>query len=105
MIEQGYEGSVTKIKVNTYERGVHASKNAAHYGTNCCVCSFYFSQVFGDLGEDFIHVHHLRPLSEIKEEYQVDPINDLRPICPNCYAMIHRKSPPLTIQELQDTLR
>jgi len=101
-----YEGSVTKIKVNTYERNIEARKKCiAHYGTSCSVCRFDFSQVFGDLGEGFIHVHHLRPLSEIKEEYQVDPINDLRPICPNCHAMIHRKSPPLTIEELQRILR
>src|ERR1043166_6837191 len=29
-------------------------------------------------------VLHLQPLSGISEEYEVDPIADLRPVCPNC---------------------
>ncbi len=41
------------------------------------------------------------PISEIAEEYEVDPVKDLRPVCPNCHAMIHRRSPPLSIEELQ----
>ena len=43
------------------------------------------------MGKDFIHVHHIIPLNEIKEEYTVDPIKDLVPVCPNCHAMLHRK--------------
>ena len=71
---------------------------------SCSVCNFNFGQVFGKLGEGFIHVHHLRPISEIGEEYVVDPIEDLRPVCPNCHAMIHRRSPPLSIQEIKNLL-
>ncbi|MDJ0530571.1 MAG: HNH endonuclease, partial [Microcystis sp. M53600_WE12] len=70
----------------------------------CFVCGFDFSKVYGELGDGFIHVHHLRPLSEIKQQYRVDPINDLRPVCPNCHAMIHRRTPPLSIKELQEVL-
>lgn len=75
-----------------------------HYGTNCFVCGFNFGKVFGRLGEGFIHVHHLQPLSEIGREYEVDPIKDLRPLCPNCHAMIHRRSPPLAIDDLENVL-
>ena len=46
-------------------------------------------------GEGFIHVHHLKPLAQIGEQYELDPINDLRPVCPNCHAMLHRASPAL----------
>jgi predicted HNH restriction endonuclease len=46
-------------------------------------------------------VHHLRPLSGIAEEYEIDPVEDLRPVCPNCHAMLHRKTPPYTIDELR----
>jgi len=60
-----------------------------HYGSRCSVCDFDFEQVFGERGRGFIHVHHLKPLSEIQDEYEIDPIQDLRPICPNCHAMIH----------------
>jgi predicted HNH restriction endonuclease len=69
------------------------------------VCSFDFGKVFGELGDGFIHVHHLQPLSEIKQEYQVAPISDLRPVCPNCHAMIHRRSPPLSIEEIELLLK
>jgi 5-methylcytosine-specific restriction protein A len=100
-----YEGAVQQVTVNAYERNAKARKDCVeHYGASCFVCGFDFGKVFGKLGDGFIHVHHLRPLSEIKEEYQVDPIDDLRPICPNCHAMIHRRSPPLSIEQIQAIL-
>jgi 5-methylcytosine-specific restriction protein A len=40
-------------------------------------------------------------LAEIGEEYEVDPVNDLIPICPNCHAMIHKKVPAFSIEELR----
>ncbi|RME44545.1 MAG: HNH endonuclease, partial [Chloroflexi bacterium] len=57
---------------------------------------------YGELGKGFIHVHHVIPLSEIDSRYEVDPINDLCPVCPNCHAMIHREEPPLTIKQLRE---
>ncbi len=100
-----YEGAVQQVTVNAYERNAKARKSCVeYYGVSCFVCGFDFGQVYGELGDGFIHVHHLRPLSEIKQEYQVDPINDLRPVCPNCHAMLHRRTPPLSIEELQTIL-
>lgn len=99
------EGAVCKVSVNAYERNPQARQRCiAHYGTSCFACGFNFGQAFGELGEGFIHVHHLRPISEIAEEYEIDFINDLRPVCPNCHAMIHRRSPPLSIEEIQALL-
>ena len=34
----------------------------------------------GDLGHGIIHVHHIRPLSQIKAGYRVDPISDLEAV-------------------------
>lgn len=45
------------------------------------------------------------PLSEIKNEYTVDPITDLIPVCPNCHAMLHRGINPLSVKELEDTIK
>jgi HNH endonuclease len=99
------EGAPKKVLVNDYDRDPKARQKCIdHYGLSCSICNFNFGQVFGQLGEGFIHVHHLRPISEIGEEYIVDPIEDLRPVCPNCHAMIHRRSPPLSIQEIRDLL-
>jgi 5-methylcytosine-specific restriction protein A len=39
------------------------------------------------------------------EEHVVDPVADLRPVCPNCHAMLHRDEPPLTIESLRQLRR
>jgi 5-methylcytosine-specific restriction protein A len=97
------EGSKKQITVNAYERNPKArEKCIKHYGTKCFICSFDFEKTYGQIGKGFIHVHHLKPLSEINEEYTIDPIEDLRPVCPNCHAMLHKKSPAYRIEEVQD---
>ena len=63
-----------------------------------------FGIIYGVIGDGYIHVHHLRALSEIREEYVVDPKIDLRPVCPNCHAMLHRRKPMLSIEELKEIL-
>ena len=103
--ERYWEGAVRTIAVNAYERDPRARKAClAHHGHTCCVCGFNFSKAFGDLGKDFIHVHHTVQLSEIKKAYSVDPIHDLKPVCPNCHAMLHKRTPPYTLSELQGIL-
>ena len=100
--ERYWEGALRRITVDAYERDPRARKAClAHHGTKCILCGFNFEEIFGPLGKGFIHVHHVRPLAEIGEKYIVDPITDLVPICPNCHAMIHRKSPVLTINEMR----
>lgn len=97
-----WEGAARHIMVNRYERDSEArSACISHYGAFCRVCDFDFSVRFGPLGSGFIHVHHVRPMSEIREGYSVNPITDLIPVCPNCHAMLHQRTPPLTIVELK----
>ena len=99
--EEYFEGSKKTITINSYERNDVARKTCiAHYGAVCSVCDIEFSKIYGAIGKGFIHVHHLIELSSIKSEYNVNPVKDLRPVCPNCHAMLHRKKPPYTIQEL-----
>lgn len=73
------------------------------FGLNCAVCSFNFGNVFGPHGQGFIHVHHLNPVAQTHGAYEVNPAEDLRPVCPNCHAMLHRgqKTDPLSIEELK----
>ena len=100
------EGSVTQIVVNRYERDRDArAKCVKEYGAICLVCSMDFEKKYGTIGEGFIHVHHIRRLSDIGEEYKVDPLTDLVPVCPNCHAMLHKRRPPYSIEELQKILR
>jgi 5-methylcytosine-specific restriction protein A len=101
-----FEGASRTIAVNAYERDPRARKACIdHYGTNCSVCGFNFAEAFGDLGNGFIHVHHLVPLADIGKSYVVDPVRDLRPVCPNCHAMLHRREEVLTIEKLKSILK
>lgn len=99
------EGSTKTIAVNVYERDPKArSACIQHYGAKCVVCDFEFGKVYGPVADGLIFVHHLKPLSEIGEEYEVNPITDLRPVCANCHAVLHRERPPLSIDRLKQML-
>ncbi|OQZ00398.1 MAG: hypothetical protein B6D35_06675 [Candidatus Brocadia sp. UTAMX2] len=94
---------VRSISINAYERSVVArEKCILHYGFMCSVCKVVLADVFGEVAQGYIHVHHLRQLSEINTEYQFDPIQDLRPVCPNCHTIIHMRNPPYTIEEVKN---
>ena len=34
----------------------------------------------------------------------VDPVRDLRPVCPNCHVVIHLRHPPRAIEEVRAML-
>jgi 5-methylcytosine-specific restriction enzyme A len=101
-----FEGAVKRVSVNAYERSPEARRKCIeHYGVTCQICGFNFEKTYGNAGKDFIHVHHLKQISEIGETYQIDPIQDLRPVCPNCHAIIHKRTPSYTIEEVKDFLK
>jgi putative restriction endonuclease len=99
------EGAVCQVTVNAYERNPEARRRCIEaHGTSCCICGFNFGAVYGEVAEGFIHAHHLRQLSGIGGEYVVDPIADLRPVCPNCHAVLHRRIPAYSIEEVKGFL-
>ncbi|MFQ3651911.1 MAG: HNH endonuclease [Gemmataceae bacterium] len=96
------EGAVCRVMVNAYERNPQARRRCIEaHGTSCVICGFSFGEAYGEVAEGYIHVHHLRPLSEIGGEYTVDPVEDLRPVCPNCHAVLHRRIPAYSIEEVR----
>jgi 5-methylcytosine-specific restriction enzyme A len=96
------EGTANQVTQTKYERNPYARKACIeHYGYSCTVCGFNFEETFGELGKNFIHVHHLTQIAKVGKQYTVDPVKDLRPVCPNCHAMLHRGDPPLTVEELK----
>jgi predicted HNH restriction endonuclease len=99
------EGGVLDSHGTSYERNREArQKCIEHYGYKCVVCGFDFEEKYGELGKEFIEVHHLCPLSE-DEERNTNPIKDLRPVCSNCHSMLHRnRYTTLTIEELQKSI-
>jgi hypothetical protein len=100
-----FEGAVCRVMVNAYERNPEARERCIEkHGTSCYICGFSFGAVYGELAEGYIHVHHLRPLSKVNREYRVDPVQDLRPVCPNCHAVIHLGGKCRSIEEVKQVL-
>ena len=100
------EGRTTTRTSIRYERSREARNRCIQrWGTRCVCCGVDLCERYGEVAAGFIHVHHLAPLAGAGGEYTVDPIKDLRPVCPNCHAVIHLQVPPLTIEAVQDHLR
>jgi len=100
------EGAAYDVIQTEYERNREARDACIkHYKPICNICGISFKETYGEIGSDFIHVHHLRPISSYDGEHNVDPIRDLVPVCPNCHAMLHRKKPPYTPDELKNKMR
>jgi 5-methylcytosine-specific restriction endonuclease McrA len=98
-------GAVRKVLVNAYERDPDARRACLkQHGTRCAVCAISFEQRYGPIGIGFIHVHHKKPLAT-REVYQLNPVSDLVPVCPNCHSMLHKYEPPLSIEELREEMR
>lgn len=96
------EGKVVVVQVDRYERNGQArAKCIAHYGASCQACGFDFGSKYGKMAEGYIQVHHVRPLSEVGKEYEVDPIKDLIPLCANCHCAVHLYNPVMSVDELK----
>tara|TARA_R110001583_G_scaffold108985_2_gene257656 strand:+ start:533 stop:1195 length:663 start_codon:yes stop_codon:yes gene_type:complete len=96
-----YEGSKVRIEINRYERSSKAKNECLnHYGRKCFLCSFE-DKTSKYINIDIVEVHHLKALSEINEMYIVNPIEDLRPVCPNCHRALHSKNPAYSIEEMR----
>lgn len=104
-VSSDIEGLGKTITVNVYERSSQARRECLQaHGTSCSVCGFSFAAAYGAIGLGYIHVHHLTPLSHIKQGHAVNGAVDLRPVCPNCHAMLHTRNPPWQIEELRAQL-
>ena len=95
--------AVTRVEVNKYEHSPDARRVCvAHHGTSCAACGFSFEIAYGEIGKDFIPVHHLVPVSQLGSGYELDPITDLVPLCANCHAMAHHGvRTPRSVAELR----
>lgn len=71
-----------------YERDKKLREAALkEFGYTCRVCGLNFETIYGDIGKNFIEVHHTVPISfgERESNYK-----NLQPLCSNCHRMIHR---------------
>lgn len=101
-----FEGARRAVVVNAYERNPEARRRClAAHGAQCAACGFRQEVVYQHtLARIIVQVHHLTPFSGLVQERDVDPIEDLRPLCPNCHAVAHARTPPYSIAEIQAML-
>ncbi len=77
-IKQYTEGRPRTLTIKNYDRNNEARRACIRqYGSTCTVCGFNYGKFYGSIGEGFIEVHHLKPISESTGEYSIDPIRDL----------------------------
>ena len=51
------------------------------------------------------HVHHINQIATIGNLYEIDPVKDLRPICPNCHSIIHKQKIALSIEDIKELIQ
>jgi superfamily II DNA or RNA helicase len=99
------EAALKEISTNVHERNPEARRLCLEeYGYTCAVCEKDLESIYGIQA---IHVHHLTMLADAKKEREVDPIKDLRPVCPNCHMIIHTRRIPgcYSIKEVKEMIK
>jgi hypothetical protein len=110
VVVESSDGPLTEGEIRTYlatraERNPEARRRCLQaHGYRCSVCDQHLEEIYGPLARGLIEVHHLKPFAEGRGERVVDPVQDLRPVCPNCHAVIHSKVPAYSISELRSWL-
>ncbi|MGH7455743.1 MAG: HNH endonuclease [bacterium] len=93
------EGETYKIEAVFRSRNralIQAKKANSDY--RCEVCGFNFEATYGAIGREYIIAHHLRPISSGVIKTTLD---DIALLCANCHAMVHVKTPPVSIEDLR----
>ena len=101
------EGTRRRVESSAPERDPRARKACLeHHGFKCKGCGISMGEVYGEIAEGFIHVHHLKSFSNTEEPRATNPLEDLIPLCPNCHSVVHiPRDTPLTLDELRERMQ
>jgi 5-methylcytosine-specific restriction endonuclease McrA len=92
--EDYVEGQRAKREASLFARNPRLVSDAKNrHGYQCQACKFRYSDQYADVGDGFIEVHHLNPLSErskAAERPQLTNLDEVTVLCANCHRMIHR---------------
>ncbi len=100
------EGRLTHTEINHYERSrVNRLACITLRGTVCLACGFNFGDVYGAVGDGLIIIHHVIPVSQLGDDYVLNPATDLVPVCANCHVIMHRKDPPYAVDDIRVMLK
>ncbi len=106
--EELTEGRIRQVNVTKHERNYELRQLCLnHYGYVCQVCGMDFEKTYGEIGKNFIEVHHINPIAETDGEHVLDPKIGLIPLCSNCHSMIHRgpNGTVLTPEQLKEIIK
>lgn len=103
------EGEIREMHLTTHERNPQLRKECIDYYMQqhdghivCECCGFDFEKAYGEIGRNFIEVHHKWPISATNDVHKVDAKKDLVPLCSNCHSMIHRGDGPAHVIKWED---
>lgn len=92
------EGELQKIEHITHKRSKELRDDCITYWKLqhnnrlfCACCGLDFEKAYGAIGEGYIEIHHLYPISQFPDQHEVNPKEDLVPLCSNCHSMAHAK--------------
>jgi predicted HNH restriction endonuclease len=86
------EGGDKEISLEVTKRDPQLKADAIRrYGSACQVCRMDFGETYGDVGEGYIEIHHLKPMASKKSSESLTSIEDVRVVCANCHRMLHRQ--------------
>lgn len=103
--QERYEGRLTEAKVLRRQRNRAARQQCLEAsGYTCYVCGFNFEKTYGDIGKNFLEVHHTKPLATYDDEHPI-PQSELVALCSNCHSMVHSKREVLDVNELKEMLQ
>lgn len=81
---------------------IEAKKTNSNY--RCEVCEMSFKEFYGNVGEGYIIAHHINPIGSRKHG-STTTLDDIALVCSNCHDMLHKKEPPMRINELRNKIR
>lgn len=98
------EGRETLVEHRRRERSTLLVKRKKELATardelHCEICGFDYGALYGPVGEGFIEIHHLVPLSSLAREEKTR-LDDLALVCSNCHRMLHRGNDLLSPDQL-----
>lgn len=96
MITEGTKRNrnVTLYKRSSKLRDYALEKYTADGHIKCLVCLFDFFDFYGEIGKNYIEIHHVKPVlqyeAEEENKFLKDALKNVIPACSNCHRMIHR---------------
>jgi 5-methylcytosine-specific restriction protein A len=108
--DRGARGAVEAAQLRWHlraERNPRLAREAKRlHGLSCAVCGFNYRERYGALGEGYAEAHHLTPFADLQgRPTTLDPARDFAVVCASCHRMIHRRRPPLSLEEVRDVLQ